>query len=56
MAWLIDQEIGAVIRSAEGAAEVLVAAHRQKLDALAAALLEEETLDSKRVDEILAAS
>ncbi len=56
MAWLIDQEIGAVIRSAEGEAEELVAAHRPKLDALAEALLEEETLDSKRVDEILAAS
>ncbi len=56
MAWLIDQEIGAVIRSAEGEAEELVAAHRQKLNALAVALLEEETLDSKRVDEIIAAS
>ncbi|KAF0218072.1 MAG: cell division protease [Geobacteraceae bacterium] len=55
MAWLIDQEIAAIIRDAEKGAEELVAANRIKLDALADALLEEETLDGKRVDEILAA-
>jgi cell division protease FtsH len=55
MAWLIDQEIGVIIRDAEAKAAVLVAAHRDKLEALAVALLEEETLDGKRVDEILAA-
>ena len=54
MAWLIDQEIAAIIKEAEGRAAELVAANRPKLDALAAALLEEETLDGKRVDEILA--
>jgi len=54
MAWLIDQEIGAIIRDAETKAAELVAAHRDKLEALTVALLEEETIDGKRVDEILA--
>jgi len=56
MAWLIDQEIASLIRGAEGKALELVTANRAKLDALAGALLEEETLDGKRVDEILAAA
>ncbi|HJV35534.1 ATP-dependent zinc metalloprotease FtsH [Geomonas sp.] len=56
MAWLIDQEIASLIRAAEGRAIELVGANRNKLDALAAALLEEETLDGERVDEILAAA
>lgn len=54
MAWLIDQEIAALIRGAEGKALELLQANRVKLDALAKALLEEETLDGARVDEILA--
>jgi cell division protease FtsH len=53
MAGLIDQEIGAIIRDAEKRADELVSANRDKLDALANALIEEETLDGKRVDEIL---
>jgi cell division protease FtsH len=53
MAWLIDQEIAALIKGAEEKAGELIAAHRPQLDALAAALLEEETIDGKRVDEIL---
>lgn len=56
MAWLIDQEIAALIRGAEGKALELVGANRGKLDALAAALLEEETLNGDRVDEILASA
>ena len=56
MAWLIDQEIAALIRGAEGKSFELVSANRGKLDALAAALLEEETLDGVRVDEVLAAA
>ncbi|TSK03563.1 MAG: ATP-dependent zinc metalloprotease FtsH [Geobacter sp.] len=55
MAWLIDQEIAALIRAAEGKSMELVTANRSKLDALALALLDEETLDGRRVDEILAA-
>src|SRR6185369_9554419 len=54
MAWLIDQEIAALIRQAEGKSLDLVTANRVKLDALAQALLEEETLDGVRVDQILA--
>jgi len=54
MAWLIDQEIAALIRQAEGKALDLVSSNRVKLDALAGALLDEETLDGKRVDEVLA--
>jgi cell division protease FtsH len=55
MAWRIDQEIAAIIKEAEDRAAELVAANRPKLDALAEALIAEETLDGKRVDEILAA-
>jgi cell division protease FtsH len=55
MAWLIDQEIAAIIKEAELKVEGLVVANRPKLDALASALLEEETLDGNRVDGILAA-
>lgn len=56
MAWLIDQEISGIIRCAEATAQELLAQNRHLLDALAAALLQEETLDSKRIDEILASS
>jgi cell division protease FtsH len=56
MAWLIDQEIAAIIREAEQKAEELVAANRIRLEALANALIEEETLDGKRVEEILGTS
>ncbi len=55
MAWLIDQEIAGIIKEAELKVDELVMANRPKLDALAAALLEEETLDGKRVDEVLSA-
>ncbi|MBJ6802660.1 ATP-dependent zinc metalloprotease FtsH [Geomonas propionica] len=54
MAWLIDQEIASLIHSAEGKAMELLSGNRSKLDALANALLEEETLNGERVDEILA--
>jgi cell division protease FtsH len=54
MAWLIDQEIAEIIRGAEATAEELLRTNRDKLDALASALLEEETLDGKRIDEVLA--
>jgi cell division protease FtsH len=53
MAWLIDQEIAAIIKDAESKADALISANRDKLDRLANALVEEETLDGKRVDEIL---
>ncbi|ACM20244.1 cell division ATP-dependent zinc protease FtsH [Geotalea daltonii FRC-32] len=53
MAWLIDQEIAAIIKEAELKAEELVTSNRKKLDALASALLEAESLDGRKVDEIL---
>ncbi len=56
MAWLIDQEIAGIIREAELKADELVLANRSKLDVIAAALLDEETLDGKRLDEVLAAA
>ncbi len=54
MAWRIDQEIGAIIHEAEESATELLVNNRAKLDALAEALLAEETLDGKRIDELLA--
>jgi cell division protease FtsH len=55
MAWLIDQEIAAVIKDAEERAMEILSSNRPKLDALAMALIDEETLDSARIDSILAA-
>lgn len=54
MAWLIDQEIAGVIKGAEARADQLLSSNRVKLDALALALLEEETLDGARIDQVLA--
>jgi cell division protease FtsH len=54
MAWLIDQEISGIIRGAEEKAETILMADREKLDALASALMAEETLDGARIDEVLA--
>lgn len=53
MAWRIDQEIAAFIRTAEQRAEELLSANRATLDLLAEALQEEETLDGARVDAII---
>ncbi len=53
MAWLIDQEIAAIIKDAELRAEEILSSNRENLDALAAALIEEETLDGARIDSIL---
>jgi cell division protease FtsH len=55
MAWLIDQEIAAVIKDAEERAMEILSSNRPKLDALAMALIDEETLDSARIASILAA-
>ncbi len=54
MAWLIDQEIAEIIKTAENRAEELISANRRLLDSLAEALLEEETLDGKRINQIIA--
>ncbi|NVN92196.1 MAG: ATP-dependent metallopeptidase FtsH/Yme1/Tma family protein [Desulfuromonadales bacterium] len=53
MAWRIDQEVSAFITRAEQKAGELLAANRDKLDLLAQALQDEETLDGVRVDEII---
>lgn len=53
MAWKIDQEITAIIRHSEELADRLLSENRSRLDALATALQEEETLDGARVEEIL---
>ncbi|WP_136514868.1 ATP-dependent zinc metalloprotease FtsH [Geomonas edaphica] len=53
MAWKIDQEITAIIRNSEKLADRLLSENRALLDALAAALQEEETLDGARVEEIV---
>lgn len=53
MAWMIDQEITAIIRRGEKFADGLLVANRPRLDALATALQEEETLDGARVEEII---
>jgi cell division protease FtsH len=54
MAWLIDQEIAEIIKTAENKAEELIRSNRDKLDAIANALLDEETLDGRRIKEVLA--
>jgi cell division protease FtsH len=54
MAWLIDQEITVTIKDAEDRAMDILSSNRTLLEALATALLEEETLDSKRIDSVLA--
>jgi cell division protease FtsH len=55
-AWLIDQEIEKIVKTGEERARQVVAGHRPALEKLAAALLEEEVLDGRRVDEILLAA
>jgi cell division protease FtsH len=54
MAWLIDQEIAAVIKDAEDRAMDILSTNRNLLESLAMALLEEETLDGARIDSVLA--
>jgi len=53
MAWLIDQEIEKIVRKGEETADRIVGENRPALDALAAALLEEEVIERPRIDEIL---
>jgi cell division protease FtsH len=53
MTWIIDQEIEKIVKDAEQQADRVIADNRKALDKLAAALLEEEVLDRKRVDDLL---
>lgn len=53
MAWIIDQEIEKIIKAGDRQANDMIANHLSALRKLAEALLEEEVLDRKRVDEVL---
>ena len=54
MGWRLDQEISRILGEAEKQAEELLTTNRLKLELLAMALTTEETLDGKRVDELIA--
>ena len=49
----IDSEVAELIKEAARRAESVINANRKSLDALAEALLEEETIEETRVNEIL---
>ena len=49
----IDAEVAALITNAYAEAERLIGANREKLETLAAKLLEKETMDGKEVEELL---
>ncbi len=53
MADLVDEEVRRLVREASARARALIADHRPALDALAAALLEHETLDRAEVEAII---
>ncbi len=53
MAWIIDQEIEKIIKAGDQQANDIIANHLPALRKLAEALLEEEVLDHKRVNEVL---
>ncbi len=52
-AQIIDEEIARILREAEARAQALLVQHREKLDALAAALEKEETLDESQLEDLL---
>jgi cell division protease FtsH len=56
MAWLMDQEIHALITQAESKAEEVLNNNRKALDSLAEALLKEESLNKDDIDRIIKAS
>jgi cell division protease FtsH len=56
MAWLMDQEIHALIKQAESKAEEVLNNNRKALDSLAEALLKEESLNKDDIDRIIKAS
>lgn len=51
---LIDEEVRAIINGCYNVAKKLLVDNRDKLDAMAAALLEYETIDRSQIDEIMA--
>ncbi|MDW7712032.1 MAG: ATP-dependent zinc metalloprotease FtsH [Deferrisomatales bacterium] len=53
MAWIIDQEIESIVRSAEERAAALLTEHRDPLERLTNALLEREEIGGAEIDRIL---
>jgi cell division protease FtsH len=53
MAWLIDREIENIIKEAEARADEIIKEKHDLLEPLAQVLLEEETIDEKRIDAII---
>jgi cell division protease FtsH len=53
MAWLMDQEIHALIKQAESKAEEVLKNNRKALDNLAEALLKQESLNKEDIDRII---
>ena len=51
---LIDEEIKQIIDHCYGTARQILTDHREQLDAMAAALLEYETIDKSQIDDIMA--
>ena len=51
---VIDEEIKQIIDHCYGAARKILTDHRKQLDAMAAALLEYETIDKSQIDDIMA--
>jgi cell division protease FtsH len=50
---VIDEEVGKLLRQAEGRARTMLVEHRDALDRLTELLLERETVDGTDVDEVL---
>ncbi len=53
MAWIIDQEITALVKRGEETARKVLADYRGELDRLTEALLDEEVLDRRRMEALL---
>ena len=50
---MIDEEIGRILRSAADRAEQMLQEHRAKLDTVAQALEQEETLDEPQIEALI---
>jgi cell division protease FtsH len=53
MAWIIDQEIEAIVKESEDIALKVISENRKPLERLVDALMEEESLGRERIDQIL---
>jgi cell division protease FtsH len=50
---IIDEEVRRIVQEMEGKAEKTIDSNRDKLDTLAEALMEHETLEKEEVDQLL---